>query len=268
MNVRTLNNRLPGIVRVDYPNHHRYKIDGKWAIGVTTALKGIPKDDALKRWAARLVATYAVEHVYEVEQMVRAGGTGPAISYLKEIPNQRRDDAAVRGTEVHALAERYIRGEEIEVPEHLEPYVQGFANYIRDFNPTTRFEELVVASRAYGYAGTLDSIQDIPGIGRCLVDYKTSNGIYGEYVLQCAAYRYADVYVDADGNEQPMVPVDRVVILHIKPYDYELIPAQADEVALEGYLAAQENYIRNVRSKKLEKLLGEPLTPTVGKEAA
>lgn len=268
MNVKHIKPGKRAIQRIDYGNYHRYRIDGKWAIGVTTALKGVPKDDALKRWASKLVATHAVEHITEIQQMIRSGGNGPAISFLKELPDQRRNEAAVRGTEVHALAERYIRGEEIEVPEHLEPYVQGYANYIRDWNPTTVHEELTVASRTHGYAGTLDSIQDIPNLGRALVDYKTSNGVYGVHALQCAAYRYAEVYLDENGDEQPMIPVDRVFILHIQPWDYELIPAQADEVAFQKYLAAQENYLQNVQSNKLEKLLGEPLTPMAGREAA
>lgn len=253
-----------GIVRVDYPKYHRYKIDGKWAIGVTTALKGIPKDDALKNWAARLVAEHAVNNIYDVKRMIDAGGNGPAIQFLKELPNQRRDDAAVRGTEVHRLAELYIKGAEIEVPDHLAPYVRGYAAYIEDFNPATVHEELTVANRTHGYAGTLDSIQDIPTLGRALVDYKTSNGVFGEYALQCAAYRHAEVYLDADGAEQPMIPVDAVFILHIQPDDYELIPVQADDETFAKYLAAQANYVANVQSRKLSKLLGAPIVPPVG----
>ncbi|MEV6226873.1 hypothetical protein AB0L88_03130 [Saccharopolyspora shandongensis] len=260
-------NPRKGIVRVDYPNFHRYRIDGRWAIGVTTALRGIPKDDALKCWAARLVAEHAVEHIYDVKRMIDNGGNGPAIHFLRELPNQRRKEAAVRGTEVHKLAEPYIKGDEIEVPEHLEPYVRGYAAYIEDFNPTTVHEELTVANRTHGYAGTLDSIQDIPGIGRALVDYKTSNGVFGEYALQCTAYRRAEVYLDADGNEHPMIPVDAVFILHIQPDDYALIPVQADDDAFAAYLAAQANYLANVQSKKLEKLLGAPMVPSVGDAA-
>lgn len=257
-----------GIVRVDYPNYHRYKIDGRWAIGVTTALKGIPKDDPLKRWSARLVAEHAVENIWDLKRMIDRDGNGPAISYLKELPNQRRNEAAVRGTDVHKLAERYIQGDEIEVPEHLEPYVRGYASYIEDFNPTTVHEELTVASRTHGYAGTLDSIQDIAALGcRALVDYKTSGGIYGEYALQCAAYRHAEVYLDANGDEQPMIPVDAVFILHIQPDDYQLIPVQADAEAFAKYLAAQANYVANVQGKKLEKLLGTPVARPVGDAA-
>ena len=249
-----------GIKRIEYPNYHRYQIDGRWAIGVTTALKGIPKD-ALKLWAARLVAEHVVDNIYDVKKMLDSGGRLPTIHFLKELPNQKRDDAAVRGTDVHKLAEQYIKGEAIQVPEHLEPYVRGYAADIEDWNPTTVHEELVVANREHGYAGTLDSIQDIPGEGRVLVDYKTSGGVYGEYALQVAAYRHAEVYIDDDGNEHPMVQVDRALILHIQPYDYELIPVESGDDAFRKYLAAQANYLENVQSKRLDKLIGLPLTP-------
>ncbi|MGH3095480.1 MAG: hypothetical protein ACRDMV_05705 [Streptosporangiales bacterium] len=245
-----------GIERVEYPNYHRYKIDGRWAIGVTTALKGVPKD-ALKYWSARVVAEYVVENIHEVKRMLDSGGPRPTANFLKELPNQKKDTAAVRGTAVHALAEKYVRGEEIDVPDDVEPYVLGYAQFIRDFGPTSVYEELTVANRTHGYAGTLDSIQDIPQFGRCLVDYKTSNYVFGEYVLQVAAYRHAEVYLDGEG-EHSMIPVDRAFILHIKPHDYELIPADAGDVAFASYLKAQANYVANVQSKKLDKLLGIP----------
>lgn len=250
-----------GIERVEYPNYHRYKIDGRWAIGVTTALKGIPKDDALKRWAARLVAEYAVDNLDRVRAMIAETSPAFAANYLKELPNERRDSAAIRGTEVHGLAEKYIRNEEIEVPEHLYPYVEGYAAFIQDYQPTSLHEELVVASREHMIAGTLDSIQDIPSLGRCLVDYKTSNRVYGQHALQVAAYRWMEVYLDDEGTERQMIPVEKCFILHIKPHDYELIPAQADEVAFAKFLTAKDNYLQNVQSNKLDKLLGAALDP-------
>lgn len=256
-----------GVKRFETPYGHGYTIDGKRAIGVTTALNGIPKD-ALKYWAAKEVAKYAVDNIWDVKRMLDSAGPTPTMHFLKEIPFQKRDDAAVRGTDVHAIAERFIKGEEVEVPDHLKAYVDGYAAYIDDFNPTSIHEELVVASRTHLVAGTLDSIQDIPGIGRAQVDYKTGNGVYGEYVLQVAAYRYMEVYLDAEGNEQPMIPVDRTFILHIKPGDYDLIEVQADEAAFEKFLAALANYRANVQSKKLDALILGSVQPPTTLEAA
>jgi hypothetical protein len=251
-----------GIERIEYTNYHRYKIDGRWAIGVTTALKGVPKDDALKKWAARLVAEYAINHMDQVRNMIAEAGEGHAIHYLKEIPNQRFKSAGIRGTAVHALAEQYIKGREIAPDDELAPYAEGYAAFIEDFNPTSVHEELVVASREHMIAGTLDSIQDIPGHGRCLVDYKTSGGVYGEYALQVSAYEHMEVYLDPEtGKEQPMIPVDECLILHIKPHDYELIPVISNQETFRKFLTARDNYVANVQSKKLDKLLGIPLDP-------
>lgn len=256
-----------GVKRYETPYGHGYTIDGKRAIGVTTALNGIPKD-ALKFWAAKEVANYAVENIWDIKRMLDSAGPTPTKAFLKEIPFQKRDDAAVRGTDVHAIAEKFIKGEEVEVPEHLLPYVQGYEAYLNDFNPTSIHEELVVASRKYLVAGTLDSIQDIPGIGRAQVDYKTGNGVYGEYALQVAAYRYMEVYLDSEGNEQPMIPVDKTFILHIKPGDYDLIEVQADEAAFEKFVVALANYRENVQSKKLDKLILGSVQPPPTLEAA
>lgn len=240
---------------------HRYKIDGQWATSVTTALKGIPKD-GLQRWAAKTVAKHALDHISTLAADVEHHGYGPTLSLLSGIPNEKRDTAAIRGTDVHEVGQKYIAGEAVEVRPEIAPYVRGYAQFVEDWNPTSLFDEVMVASRKHNYAGRLDSIQNIPGLGVCLVDYKTSNWIYGEHVLQCAAYRHAEVIV-VDGEEQPMVPVGRVLILHIQPETYDLVPVQADEVAFRKFLVAKDNYLENVQSDKLKKLIGEPLVREV-----
>lgn len=266
MSVRT----RQGIVMHEHERNgarwHTYSIDGKRAVGVTTALKGIPKD-ALVGWAAGVVADHVVNNIYDVKKMLDSGGPGPTKYFLKELPNQKRDTAAVRGTDVHALAEKYVRGDEVEVPEQIRSYVESYAAFIEDFEPVSLHEELVVASREHMYCGKLDSIQQIPGYGCTLVDYKTSNGVYGETALQVAAYRYAEVYVDPDGNEQPMPEIDSTYVLHIQADGYELRPLYADRAAFDKFLAAKRNYLENVQSRKLDKLIGDPVFPA-GRDVA
>lgn len=249
-----------GITVVKYPTYHRYQIDGRWAVGVTTALKGIPKDE-LTHWAAREVAEWVATHPDRVATMVRIGGYGPTVGFLKELPWQKRDDAAVRGTEVHAYADQLARGDEVEVPDHLAAYVEAYVAYLDDYQPTTVHSELIVGNRTHMVGGRLDSIDNIPGFGLSLVDIKTSRGVYGEYALQVAAYRNMEFCMYPDGVEQPMPHVERCFILHIQPGAYELIPVQADTDVYESFLAALNNYRRNVQSKKLGKLLGDPVTP-------
>lgn len=242
---------------------HRYKIDGEYVTSVTTALKGIPKE-AIPRWTALTVARHALDNISTLASSVDAFGYGPALKMLADVPNEKRDVAGDRGTDVHALAEQYIAGKEIEVPGELMPYVRAYAQYVDGWAPVSLHEELMVGSRKHKYAGRLDSIQELPTRGTtAIVDYKTSNGVYGEYALQCAAYRYAEFFVDADGAEHAMPPVDEVLILHIQPDHYDLVPVVAGEETFRKFLVAKDNYLENVQSGKLKKLIGEPLVRQV-----
>ena len=141
-----------------YPKSHRYKLDGSWVPGVTTLLgKGLPKP-AIPYWAARTVAEWVADQPDLAEQIARMGGRGPAVAFLKEIPWQKRDDAAIRGTDVHALAERIVHGEEVEVPDHLAAHVTGYVEWLDAFQPVALLTERPVASRKWRFAGTFDAV--------------------------------------------------------------------------------------------------------------
>lgn len=241
-------------------SNHRYSIDGKYVVSVTTALKGIPKQDSLVYWSAETVAEYVVDHLDEVRRMVTSGGPGPAVNFLKALPNQRRNNAAVRGTTVHDYAEQILPGGEVEVPDDLVPYVEGYLHYLEDWNPTSVYNEIIVGSRTHGYAGRLDSIQEIPGLGLVIVDYKTGKNVYGEVALQLAGYRNAETFMDGD-DEKPMPAIFGSYVLHIQPNEYALIPVETGPEVFERFLTAKDHYLRNVQSNKLNKLLGEPLAP-------
>jgi hypothetical protein len=247
-----------GWKRIDTPKGHYYTHDGRRAVGVTTALNALPKP-AIPYWYGRTVAEHVVDNLRTVSTMLAEGGRQPTIKYLAGLPEQKRDTAAERGTEVHELVVPLAEGKPVEVPAGIEPYVRGALMYLDDWQPTTVLAEAVVASNTHLYCGTLDSIQDVPRLGRVLVDWKTSNGIYGDHVLQVAAYRYADVFLDADGREHPMIPVEDTYILHIKPDDYELVPVVAGPEQFERFVEVLTVYRNSVQSNKLSKLIGQPL---------
>lgn len=255
-----------GVLRVDTPKGHYYTIDGKRAVGVTTALNALPKN--LTRWAARTVAEHVADNLPTVTAMFHAGGRQPAVDYLTGLPNQIRDEAGERGTAVHEIVFDLARGEAVDVPLDLAPYVRGALAYLDDWQPETVLAETVVASYTHQYCGTLDSIQDVPGLGRVLVDWKTSRGLYGNHALQLPAYRYAEVYLDDAGAEHPMVEVEAAFILHIKPDDYALVPVTAGREQFEDFVRVLEIYRRIVQSDKAAKLLGEPLGKPVAAEVA
>src|SRR5262249_46349622 len=88
--------------RKNHGRGHTYYIDGGKVDGVTTILSTGPPKPALVRWAANTAAELAVNEWDELACL-------PVADRLKRIadgPNVARDTAAVRGTRIHALADR------------------------------------------------------------------------------------------------------------------------------------------------------------------
>lgn len=210
-----------------YPASHRYKLDGEWVIGVTTVLgQAIPKP-ALPKWAAKTVAEYVARNP-ETVQGLWAAGENPTIAALKEIPYQQRDDAANRGTEVHDLAERYLKGEEIVVPDAIAGHVEACADFIKDWNIQPVLVEETVGSRIHKYAGKLDLVADSKYAPRSIFDWKTTrSGIFFETAFQLAAYAFAEFYGE-DGNEHPMsaLGIESAYAVHIRADGYEVVPME------------------------------------------
>lgn len=248
--------------RINRGNGHSYLLDGHKVQGVTTIIgNGLPKP-ALINWAANTTADYAVDHWDEL------GTEAPSkrLAILKQARYAERDAAARRGTEVHALAEQLVQGVEVEVPEPLAGHVDSYMRFLDDWNPQPVIVEAVVFSRKQKYAGTLDMIADIAGLGRGLWDVKTTrSGVFGEVALQLAAYRYADIYLDPDGNEQPMPEVEHCGVIWVRADGYELVPVTAgpDQFRSFLYVAQCAQFTDTARD-----LIGEALTPPRLQETA
>lgn len=216
------------LVRKETSWGHAYRLDGKPVKGVTTLInKGYPKP-ALPPWAARSVAEWVADNPDEVERL-RAMGRGPMVSALKEIPWQKRDEAAIRGTDVHALAERVVHGHEVEVPDHLLGHVEGYARWLDRFKVEPILTERPVASRQWWYAGTFDLIANV-GEPTWLLDVKTSTSVYGDVSMQLAGYARSEFFVDDEG-EHPIPQIDRLGVLHVRADGTELYPVKDPEHA-------------------------------------
>lgn len=247
---------------------HRYWLDGKPTPGVTTIIgKGVPKP-AIPYWAARTVAEYVADNPAGVEAL-RDLGRDPMVAALKGVPWTKRDEAAIRGTEVHALAEQAIHGNAVEVPEHLAGYVEGYVRWLDEFGVEPVLTERSVGSREHRYAGRFDSIVRIPSLrpGLGMVDLKTSSGVYGETALQNAAYSLAEFYVEDDdpATEIPMPAVEWIAVAHVTEYGTSLYDLGDIGQAFAEFLAAKTIADTTDRRKNL---IGEPLTlPTAGAAA-
>lgn len=240
---------------------HRYWCDGKPIPGVTTLIgKGVPKP-AIPYWAARTVAEYVADQPENVEAL-RETGRDAMVAALKGVPWTKRDEAAVRGTAVHALAERVIHGEAVEVPDHLAGYVEGYVRFLDEFDVSPVLTEKSIANREHWYAGRFDSIVRIPSLGdrNIMVDLKTSSGVYGETSLQNAAYSAAEFYVEdgAPDTEILMPEIDGIAVAHVTEYGTFLYDLGDRATAMSEFLAAKR--IADT-TKRREQLIGDPIEP-------
>jgi hypothetical protein len=222
--------------RIDIGRGHWYKLDGEKVDGVTTVISnGIPKP-ALMPWAAREVATYAADNLELLEQLDRDA----RIDLLKCAHYRDRDKAARRGTEVHALAERLIKDEEVDVPDELVGHVDSYLKFLDEFNPKPVLVEAVVGNRTHKWMGTIDLYCEMRD-ELWLLDIKTTrSGIYGEVALQLAAYANAEFYIAADGTETPMPFVERCGAIWVRADGYDLVPVVAGPDTYRTFRYAQQ----------------------------
>lgn len=212
---------------------HRYTLDSKPVMGVTTALsKGLPKP-ALPNWAARTAGEYVADNL---EVLNALPDRESIIATVKQSPWSQRDRAAVRGTDIHAIAEDLIHGREVDVPKDLIGYVEGYIRFLDAWQPKPILTEFVVGSREWGYAGTADAIFRLPNGETLLADWKTSRAVYGDSSCQVAAYRGAEFRLDDDNAEQPVPEVDALAIVHITPTGTDLYRVSDPELAWKHFL--------------------------------
>lgn len=225
---------IPTIERRNHGRGHSYRINGTKVPGVTTIIGDTTNKPALINWAGDTTANWAVDHWDELGDLTPS----KKLAELKRARFADRDAAANRGTEVHRLAESYISGEEITVPDELEGHVRAYEKFVREWDVKPRHVEVVVGNTTLGYCGTVDLIADMADGFRHLTDLKTSrSGIFPETALQVVAYFKAEFYAirgpDGKYETHPMeeLNIERLSAVHVQADDYRVIPIQQiDEV--------------------------------------
>lgn len=107
---------------------------------------------------------------------------------------QTRDAAASAGTLAHELVERWAGGEGNPVALHADATIASRANnafaafleWAKQTNLRIVRSEVALTSERYRFGGTLDAM--LVNNALALGDWKTSNGIYADYLLQLAGY--------------------------------------------------------------------------------
>ena len=108
----------------------------------------------------------------------------------------KRDEAAEIGTVAHNMTESHIKGDDPTV--HLENLAdeartaaqRAFDSYL-EWERMTRLkithQEIPLVCPKYRFGGTPDAIGLIDG-DPCLIDWKTSKGVYTSFLIQLGAY--------------------------------------------------------------------------------
>jgi hypothetical protein len=151
--------------------HTRYKLeDGTPVPGATTVI-GILDKPALINWAWKL----GLEGKDYKKVRDTAASIGTIAHYLAEcdIKNEKPDLSEYSPNDVDKAETAFLAWLEFKNQNHLEPIAS----------------ELQLVSETHKYGGTIDLYAKLNGGGECLIDLKTSSGLWPEMRLQMAAYK-------------------------------------------------------------------------------
>jgi len=221
------------LVRRNYGRNHGYRIDGQKVLGVTSVVGTLEKR-ALVQWAATQAAELAVNDWDRLSDL-------PVADRLKELSTAHRrtvNRAALRGTDIHAHADRLVSGAETTVPDEIRGPVEAYARFLDAWQIETIASETPVGHTGHGYAGTADLWCRIGARDNAaaLVDVKTGKGVYDETGLQLAAYRYSELMQPEKGTEIATPAVDLVYVAHVLPDDVRMLPVAADPDVFRTFL--------------------------------
>lgn len=145
-------------------------------------------------------------------------------------PDKLRDKAANIGTLAHKMVENHVKGrldtetdavdKTAHSPNDLELAHNAFGAFLdweREHKIVYLGSEIQVVSEKYQYGGTLDILAMIDD-HRTLLDIKTSNGVWPDFIVQTAAYKVGYEETSNDGK------IDRVMILRLGKDDGSFTP--------------------------------------------
>lgn len=254
------------------PDHRYYwQEPGQPLVGpltsVTTAMKAVDKSGPLIGWAKKATAECAIRNLPMLGTMVQSGGTQAAVDWLKRIPDYQRDSSADLGTRVHILAEKVAYGGTPEMTDEEAPFVASYRKFLADFRPDVLRVEAMICNLTHGYAGTLDLLARLPGLGVGLIDLKSGSGVYSETALQLSALGNGEFMGwPGDPRRHPMPHIDFYAALHLRPEGYRLVPFAVDNDTFWRFLEAKGLW--EWLQGQAKTVMGAPLAAPIVEEVA
>lgn len=213
--------------------HKFYDEKGRQLLSVTKVSGLIDKSNILMGWAIKLMGQYLINEMVNGNDRI----TEELIETAKKKYKEAQMEAKDIGKEIHEWISQWILGKKPKMPEN-EKVVNGISAFLK-FQKENKFKwiesERIVYSKKHNYAGFLDAVA-MNVKERILVDFKSSNGIYPEMVLQVAGYKIAY-------EEETKKKIDRAMIIRLGKETgefevRELDDMGKDEKAFLGLLAA------------------------------
>lgn len=166
------------------PSNGYYTADGTRVPSVTEILGKFKNADPLVGWAFKLGK----------EAGIASAQGRPAPRSAHEVKTQ----AGQAGNIAHDMIEAWWKGEPYAyegvklAPGIMDRAVRGFTN-AKQWIVNSRYEiidtEVSLVSEKHRFGGTRDVRFQLPGGSNRLGDWKTSNSIYADYLIQVAAYQ-------------------------------------------------------------------------------
>lgn len=180
-----------------WESRHRYSLlkngvpEKEWLISSTAITGMLDKSRVLVRWATNLAKDHLLSNVAHFKKMTENDLIG-IIEEACNLHNVRREEAATKGSLAHDWIENHIKGNDPEMPEddNVITAINAFLSWESENKIKWIASEKIVYSRKHGHVGILDALAVING-KTCVIDFKTSNGIYSDYYYQVASYRAA-----------------------------------------------------------------------------
>lgn len=170
---------------------------------------------------------------------------------------EERQKAADAGSVAHAMVENHIHGREalegvLEIkPEILEPARKGFEGFLR-WQDMMQLEylwtETPLVSEQYRFGGTPDALARGKDKLLILPDWKSSNAVYGDYIIQLAAYR-----VLCEDYQHESIPTCTILRFGKEHGDFHFhsYPEEVMELGWKAFLHLLELYQLDKQLKKV-----------------
>lgn len=182
--------KMDGIKLVQSKEQHFYETPIGILPSSTTILSLLSKP-ALMHWAVKQTVVYLGAKLDEIREgalELTEENASQILKEAREYHQQLKDEAMDIGSQVHHLIEQYLLGNPYEhlINEKTERPFEAFLEWQkeREFR-LVKAEHSVWSKKKY--AGTLDCVAYLND-KLYIIDFKTSNAIYPEYLLQLASY--------------------------------------------------------------------------------